>query len=93
MKLKSLDRFDGFTLVKAELDRADEHGDGVRIAYGCGLWRAWKLAGGRPVNPSSGWFNKAEDALNALDAEKEDDMIMPARKTKVSHRAKGNKIQ
>lgn len=63
MDERSLDRF---KVRQSTLDDVDGKGDGTRLVYRDGVWRAWRLRGGKPVGCSSGGFRRMEDAVRRL---------------------------
>ena len=65
-----MDEIERFTIAKAVLEDVDANGNGERLTYDHGVWRAVRLSGNRPCGVSSGGWNSAKDAITALDKQK-----------------------
>jgi hypothetical protein len=63
MDEQSLDRF---RMTHSVLDDLDDNGNGTRVVYEDGLWRAFRMKKGKPDGRSSGGWNTMEEALTAL---------------------------
>ena len=60
------DNLDRFRMTQSVLDDLDSDGNGTRVVYEDGVWRAFRMKGGKPVGRSSGGWGRMEDALAAL---------------------------
>lgn len=53
-------------MTRSTLDDIDDKGNGQRVVYEDGVWRAWRVKRWRPVGSSSGGWNTIEEAVRHL---------------------------
>lgn len=66
MEKREPDPLDRFRMTRSVLDDIDGHGDGQRVVYEDGVWRAWRVRRWRTVGSSSGGWNTMEEAVRHL---------------------------
>ena len=60
------DDIERFKIARAVLEDVDADGNGERLEYDRGLWRAVRLKEHRQLGVSSGSWNSAGEAISAL---------------------------
>lgn len=55
-----------FRMTYSEMVDVDGNGNGLKLVYDSGVWRAWRLVGGREHGKSSGGWETPQEALERI---------------------------
>ena len=66
------DPLERFRMTRSVLDDVDERGNGRRVVYEDGVWRAWRVRRWKEAGRSSGGWNSLEAAVAHLPPPSED---------------------
>lgn len=66
MEEQKPDPLDRFRMTHSVLDDLDENGNGQRVTFENGVWRAWRVKSGKSVGKSSGGWNTMEEAIRHI---------------------------